>query len=275
MSDLRNIVITGGTKGLGYVYAKHLSKIPGNQIIITGRNKTPPVETESLLSPTFHYRSLDVANEQEIIPFFLSVRKDFGHIDVLLNNAGVWGPVGKFNTNAIDEWIDALKINLSGVVRCTHAAINIMEADRHNIIINMVSNAGAYRWPTCSSYSVSKAAVIKFTENIAIELKKNNISVYAFHPGLVHSTGMVINLFSNPPEEQGATRNAMEWIIKEKERGNTVSVEAGIPNIEKLCSGKYESLSGFYLTEADDLDAISSDIRKIRKKDFYQLRVNK
>ncbi len=275
MGEMRNIVITGGTKGLGYVYATHLSEAPENRIIITGRNKTPPPEIEPLLGPAFHYRSLDVANEQEIIPFFLKIKKDFGPVDVLLNNAGVWGPVGKFNANAIDEWIDALTINLSGVVRCTHAAINLMAGDRHSVIINMVSNAGAYRWPTCSSYSVSKAAVIKFTENIAIELKKNNISVYSFHPGLVHSTGMVIDLFSHPPEEQGATRNAMEWIIKEKERGNTVSVEDGIPNIEKLCSGKYECLSGLYLTEADDLDAMCSDIRKIRKQDLYQLRVNK
>ena len=103
MHEMRNIVITGGTKGLGYVYATHLSKIPEYRIIITGRSKTPPAEIEPLLGPAFHYRCLDVANEQEIIPFFLNIKQDFGHPDVLLNNAGVWGPVGKFNTNAIDE----------------------------------------------------------------------------------------------------------------------------------------------------------------------------
>lgn len=274
VSEIRNIVITGGTKGIGLVYASHLSKNPKNRIIITGRSQTAPESVTPLLNDSFHYRTLDVSHEKEVEPFFESLIEEFGDIDVLINNAGVWGPVGKFNTIDLSEWFDAVKINLSGVVSCTHAIMQHMIPKRKGIIINMVSNAGAHRWPTCASYSMSKAAVMKFTENVAIECKKDNISIYSFHPGLIHSTGMVIDLFSNPPEEFCATRSAMDWIIKEKECGHTVSAEDSALHIEKLCSGNYKQLSGLYLNVKDDLDMILSNIRSVRRNDHYQLRVS-
>lgn len=273
MNERKYIVITGGAKGVGMVYASHLAKDPGNIIIVTGRSKTPPDSIIHRLNSTFHYRSLDVSIESQIIPFFSEITDSFGRIDVLINNAGIWGPVGKFNTNDLSEWFDTIKVNLTGVVSCTHAAMQYMVPQKSGIIINMASNAGAHRWPNCSAYSVSKAAIIKLTENLAIESKKDNISHYAFHPGLIHSTGMAMALTDNPPEEYCAVKSALDWILKEKDLGNTVSAEDSIPHIEKLCSGHYKQLSGLYLNVKDNLDEILDNIRNVRRHNSYQLRV--
>lgn len=268
----KTILITGGSKGLGLSYARALAK--DHRVIITGRDAQRLAELEEEFGSAVHCLQCDVTDRVAVAACFASIADKFGHIDVVINNAGVWGPVDKFADIELDDWFEAININLLGLSYCTHEALKPMRVKKRGIIINIVSNAGVYRWPYCTSYSVTKAAVIKLTENLAVEMKRENISLYAYHPGLVHSTGMVTNLIDTITDSNSARGKALQWVYDEKDAGNTVDETQSLINIEKLCSGKYRSLSGLYLTVRDDLDLLLERKREIREGDLFMLRVN-
>jgi len=268
----KTILITGGSKGLGLSYARALAK--DHRVIITGRDAQRLAELEEEFRGAIHCLQCDVTDRAAVAACFANIADKFGHIDVVINNAGVWGPVDKFADIALDDWFEAININLLGLSYCTHEALKPMRQKKRGIIINIVSNAGVYRWPYCTAYSVTKAAVIKLTENLAVEMKRENISLYAYHPGLVHSTGMVTDAIETITDSNSARGKALQWVYDEKDAGNTVDEKQSLINIEKLCSGKYKSLSGLYLTVRDDLGLLMEKKREIRDGDLFMLRVN-
>lgn len=268
----KTILITGGTKGLGLSYAKALAK--DHQIIITGRDAQRLAEIQNEFPDDIHCVQCDVSDRFAVADCFAHIIEKFGHIDILINNAGVWGPVDKFADIALEDWIEAVNINLLGLSYCTYEAVKVMRMTRRGTIINIVSNAGVYRWPYCASYSVTKAAVIKLTENLAVEMKRENISFYAYHPGLVHSTGMVTDLIASVTDSNSARGKALQWVCDERDAGNTVDETQSLINIEKLCSSKYKPLSGLYVTVKDDLDLLLARKKEIRDNDAFMLRVN-
>ena len=100
-----------------------------------------------------------------------------------MNNAGVGGPFDYSWEADADSWWRTLEVNVRGTYLCSRAVLPGMIRRGGGRIINIASHAGVFRWPTASAYSVSKAAVIKLTENLAVEVKRHNVSVFAFHPG--------------------------------------------------------------------------------------------
>ena len=109
-----------------------------------------------------------------------------GPIDVLVNNAGIIGPIGPLWEVDADAWWTAMDVNLRGILICTPAgAARPWCSRRSGRIINITSQAGVHRWPLVSAYSVSKAAVTKLTENLAHETSRYGVSVFSVHPGLL------------------------------------------------------------------------------------------
>ena len=78
-----------------------------------------------------------------------------------------------------------MEVNLGGILRCTQLVLPEMVARRRGRILNLTSQAGSHRWPLVSAYSVSKAAVVKLTENLAHETSRYGVSVFSVHPGLL------------------------------------------------------------------------------------------
>lgn len=148
-----------------------------------------------------------------------------------------------------------------------------MTTKKQGKIVNIVSNAGAFRWPTCSSYSTSKAAIIKLTENLAVEVKQHNVDLFAYHPRLIHSDGMSINETTPPPEPGSTREKAFQWFLAERAAGRTVDAQTGAHPVKLLVSGKYHSLSGRYFTVFDNLDKLESEHEKIKNGDFRTLRI--
>ena len=111
-------------------------------------------------------------------------RRQLGPVDLLVNNAGVSGPVGDAWQVDPGDWWRAVEINLRGVFLCSRAVLPGMAARGAGRIVNITSEAGVYRWPKVSAYSVSKAAVIKFTENLAAETSRSGVRVFSVHPGI-------------------------------------------------------------------------------------------
>jgi NADP-dependent 3-hydroxy acid dehydrogenase YdfG len=213
--------------------------------------------------------TFDVTNHDAVKQAF----HEIGKVDVLINNAGVLGPVDYFHRSQPDEWFEALDIHLKGTVHCTHAVLPGMIERKQGIVINVASNAGAFRWPYCSSYSVAKAALIKLTENLSMETRKKGIAHFAWHPGLVHSVGLAVDSRQQASKEGSPMESVMRWFDEEKEKGRTVTAEQSATSLGRLVSGELNVFSGRYLTVYDDFDNLLLSQKQIQHDDALMLRI--
>lgn len=268
------VVVTGGSRGIGRVYAQRLAE-SGARVVITGRDSDSLARAVADINHNVHSVAFDVTDPAAVEKAFAHIEAQHGPIDTLINNAGVCGPVDYFWMTDYRNWFSAIDINLKGTAMCTYAALNRMISRKQGKIINIVSNAGAFRWPTCSSYSVSKAAIIKLTENLAVEARAHRVALFAFHPGLVHSVGMSIDALHDSPPPESAAGRVLEWFLNEKKAGRTVDAEQGARHVIRLCSGHYGDLSGCYLTAHDDLDQLLIRHRETTHQDSLVLRINR
>jgi len=163
------------------------------------------------------------------------------------------------------------------LISLLHAWLSIsIRADQiiSGTIINIASHAGVYRWPLLSAYAVSKGALIKFSENLAIEVKEHGVSVFAFHPGLL-AIGMTEALLAAETQPDSASDQVAEWFRRQIASGRSVPPERGAATVLALASGAYSNLSGCYLTVDDDLDALAARTNGNGVSDLCTLRLLK
>jgi short subunit dehydrogenase len=144
-------------------------------------------------------------------------------------------------------------------------------------IINMASQAGAFRWPSVSAYAVSKAAVIKFTENLAVETKDHGIKVFAVHPGLL-PIGMTQTLFEaadSPVPLDAATARIHGWTRRQLASGRGAVPQEAAELILLLSQGGADALSGCYLTVHDDVAEMVRHADDARLDDLYTLQIRR
>jgi 3-oxoacyl-[acyl-carrier protein] reductase len=109
----------------------------------------------------------------------------FGGVDILVNCAGVYGPIGPLHEVAADQWMRAVEVNLFGTLQCCQAVLPSMIAQRHGKIVNLSGGGATSPLPRFSAYAVSKAAVVRLTETLAVEVAEFGIDVNAIAPGAV------------------------------------------------------------------------------------------
>ena len=216
--------------------------------------------------------SVDVTDGPRIDEAIAMVRDKLGPVTLLINNAGVAGPIGPTWEVSATEWWRTMEVNLRGVLLWVHAVLPGMVADRRGRIINMASNAGVYRWPNVSGYSVSKAAVIKFTENLAVELRKEGIAVFAVHPGIVRTGLTDLTLNAEAPPDSPVGRVAA-WLRQEIAAGRDLPAERVAQLIVQLAHGEGDAFTGRYIDAHDDLAALLARADEIRQADLYTLRL--
>jgi len=179
MFDLKNkiAVITGSSGGLGESMAIALSK-QGAKIAILdfkdGNAVAKKLKTKS------KYYKLDVTNEEEIIKILDEIKRDFGSIDILINNAGVYFSTIITDTK-IEDWDKLININLRGYFLMAKHCVPKMKAGGK--IINISSVAGHHAFAGSAAYNASKGAVIQLTKTMAVEYA-GKINVNAICPGI-------------------------------------------------------------------------------------------
>jgi NAD(P)-dependent dehydrogenase (short-subunit alcohol dehydrogenase family) len=217
---------------------------------------------------------MDVTDREAVERAVAVVERELGPIDVLVNNAGVWGPIAPVWEVDPEEWWRAMEVNVRGSFLCSRAVLAGMVARRRGRIVNIASHAGVHRWPTVSAYAISKAAIIKLTENLAAEAKRFGVSVFTVHPGLV-TTGLTDDAVAlarrvDPASHQG---RAAAWVLDEVAAGRAVAPEIGAQLVVALAAGRADALSGRYVTVHDDLGAMLERIEAIQRDDLYTLRL--
>lgn len=198
------VVVTGGGTGIGRAIARAFAA-EGAHVVVMGRRSGP---IEAVAAETGGTAvAVDVSDESSVARAFAAAAEPLGGIDVLVNNAGVTGPVSRAEDLDMAAWDETVAINIRGVILCIKYAVPLMKRRGGGAIVNMSSLMGLRGYPMRSAYTATKFAVIGITEAVAHEVGVDGIRVNALCPGAVNGELMerVVAARSaaegKPPEE--------------------------------------------------------------------------
>lgn len=183
---MKTVLITGSSRGIGAATARRLAE--NYKIVINYKNSKD--EALALLSkirkvnPMSLAIKADVSKEEEVDYLFDTIEKNFGSVDILINNAGK-SHVGLIQDMTYENWQEIINTNLNSVFLTSKRAIGPMIRQKSGVIINMSSIWGKEGAALEAAYSASKGAINSFTKALSKELAPSNIRVNAIAPGVV------------------------------------------------------------------------------------------
>jgi NAD(P)-dependent dehydrogenase (short-subunit alcohol dehydrogenase family) len=180
-------LVTGAGRGLGRAFALALAK-NGMRVAVASRGRYEleataaslcAAGTEAIAIPT------DVTDAGAVRDMVAVAENKLGPIDLLINCAGVASPIGPTWESNCNDWWRNIEVNVRGPMLCSSAVIPGMIERRRGRIVNIASGAGSASFPYMSAYVTAKAALIRFTEVLADEVRRHGVSVFAIEPGTV------------------------------------------------------------------------------------------
>lgn len=185
--DGKVCVVTGGAMGIGAATAVRLAQ-EGAVVIVADLRKADADAVAQRIQAAggkAEGAACNVAKEDEVKKLFADVARRHGRLDVLVNNAGIGGPVGPIDDITLEGWHNLMDVNLTGVFLCTREALPIMRSHKSGSIINLSSIYGLVGSADVAPYHASKGAVRLFTKATALQAAKDGIRVNSVHPGFI------------------------------------------------------------------------------------------
>lgn len=176
------IIITGGAGGIGSGICRELAH-DGHKVVVADFDQEAAERVASEIGGEAVAVAVDVGNKESVQELVDETVRRFGHIDVLLNGAGIM-PRHPVKDITEEEWDRVIRINLKGVFLCSQAAARHMSKRKQGRIISIASGRGVAGAPGAAHYAASKAAVIAFTKSLAVELAPDNVLVNTIAPGV-------------------------------------------------------------------------------------------
>lgn len=178
-------LVTGGTKGIGKAVVKRLEQA-GAKVIVAARNQ--PEEPDA----AYTFIAADLSRTEEISRVADSIIKQFGRIDILINNMGAnTFPGGGFSTLTDAHWDQALQVNLLSSVRLDRALLPFMLEQKSGVIIHISSTSGPFPiWESTMAYSAAKSALNTYSKALATEVSGKGVRVVTVSPGLNKTEAM-------------------------------------------------------------------------------------
>jgi 3-oxoacyl-[acyl-carrier protein] reductase len=267
----RVAIVTGGSRGIGLAIAQALGA-DGARVAIASRTareldaakaKLQEAGVEAIALPT------DVAKLADVEALVDAVLTRWARVDVLVNNAGVNGAIGRVDECDPAEWKAAFEVNVFGTMHSCRAVLPRMRLQRSGKIVNLAGGGvgGPGVAPRVSAYASSKAAIVQFTEALAREVADDGIQVNAIAPGAV-VTEMTAAVVAAGPEKAG--KELYERTLKQRQSGGEPP-ELAAKLVTWLASDASGALTGKMLSAKwDKVDAI--DVPAANRSSLFTLR---
>jgi 3-oxoacyl-[acyl-carrier protein] reductase len=237
---MRNVIVTGGSRGIGLGTARRLVGA-GYRVIAIGRNINDKLsaaiqEAEAIAPGSLQFVSFDLSELEKIAELVKTIRKQFGPIYGLVNNAGISfdGALALMPLSQIEQLV---RVNTISPMALTRYVVGSMMADRGGRIVNLASVAAFTGYSGLAVYSATKASLVGFTRSLAREVGRMGINVNAVAPGFINT-----DLTSSMKEEQ------RQQIERRSALRRLAEIEDVADAIEYLLSDKAKNITGTVLT---------------------------
>jgi NAD(P)-dependent dehydrogenase (short-subunit alcohol dehydrogenase family) len=271
----RGALVTGASHGFGLAVAREYVTA-GADVMICGRDgealERARGEIAALARPgqIVLAQAADVSRREEVERLTALTRTGLPSFQVLVNNAGVYGPLGRIDQVDWDAWEAAIAINLLGSVLMCRAILPGFIAQRYGKIIQLSGGGASNPLPRISAYAASKAAIVRFAETLAEEVREFRIDVNAVAPGALN-TRLLDQVLEAGPEAVG--KAFYERSIKQKRDGGA-PLERGAALATFLASAASDGLTGRLISALwDPWETLTEDRRdEVMRGDVYTLR---
>jgi NAD(P)-dependent dehydrogenase (short-subunit alcohol dehydrogenase family) len=266
----RVAIITGGSGGIGRAIAAAFTR-EGASLVLVSRTAPALEKIKRELDGTrskVEVFPADVSQEEDVRGLLDFTLGKFGTVDILVNCAGVQGPIGLITDIDAKEWFEAVRINLYGTLLCIKAVLPVMMRKRSGKILNFSGGGAVSPRPRFSAYGTSKAGVVRLTETLAGELKEYNIGIHAIAPGAVNTKMLELVLAAG----EVAGKEEMAKALKQKHEGGVPP-----PKVAELAvflsSEKSDGLSGRLISLPwDNWVGIPQHLPEIMSSDVFAMR---
>jgi NAD(P)-dependent dehydrogenase (short-subunit alcohol dehydrogenase family) len=269
----RKAIVTGANRGLGLEIAQCFLA-EGAEVAIGARDEALlNAEVENLAkahrSGRIVGRKLNVASEADCRAFVEWAIAALGHVDVLVNNAGTYGPMGSIDSIDWAKWVEAIEINLLGSVAMARAVLGHMKSRRRGTIIQISGGGATNPLPGISAYAAAKAAVVRFAETLALEVKDYGIDVNSIAPGALN-TRLLDEVLAAGPEKVG--KDFYDRSRVQKQNGG-VPLRKGADLAVFLASDAARGITGRLISAVwDKWEAWPQHLQELSTSDVYTLR---
>lgn len=270
----RVAIVTGASQGLGLAIARAYVSA-GAKVAICGRDEVAlsvarrELEDLAGCEKRVMGETVDVAKEEEVRPFVDRAIAEFGLIDILVNNAGIYGPLGAIEDIDWPAWVRAIEVNLLGSVLLCRAVVPHFKQNGRGKIIQLSGGGATNPLPRISAYAASKAAVVRFAETLAEEVREFGIDVNSIAPGALN-TRLLDQVLSAKPS--GVGEDFYERSLKQKESGGA-GLDRGAELALFLASESSNGITGKLISAVwDPYKEFPQHLEEMAKTDVYTLR---
>ena len=189
MNNGRTAIVTGAARGIGLAIARRLTRDGLRVAIVDVDVETARREADALQAAAAEALAIrtDVTDPAGVEAMVGTVLERWGHLDVLVNNAGIAGRSAPVQDLSLEQWQQVIAVDLTGVFLCCQAAVRAMLPRASGRIVNIASIAGKEGNPNLAPYSAAKAGVIGLTKALGKELAQSGILVNAVTPAVIET----------------------------------------------------------------------------------------
>jgi len=270
----RAAIITGASQGLGFAIAEAYVKA-GASVLLCARNpellEKAREELSAVSGPNQKVvaHSVDVSKAAEVEQVVESALQAFSRLHILVNNAGVYGPIGPIEQVDWQAWVKAIEINLFGSVLMCRALLPHFKSHSYGKIVQLSGGGATSPLPRISAYAASKAAIVRFAETLAEEVRKDHIDVNVIAPGALN-TRLLDEVLAAGPEK--VDNDFYERALKQKAQGGT-PLEKGAHLAVFLGSAASDGVTGKLISAVwDPWQSLPEHLEELRNTDIYTLR---